>query len=81
MATLQIRDMPEYLFDALKLRAQRDHRSLAQEAIVLLTQALMKQGRESAPRNDAVNKIRSSKVNETFSDLNIVEIMREDRNR
>ena len=32
MPALQIRDLPQGTYDALKLRAEREHRSLAQQA-------------------------------------------------
>jgi plasmid stability protein len=36
MPSLQIRDLPDDLYQALALRAAREHRSLAQQAIVEL---------------------------------------------
>jgi len=38
MRSLQIRDMPEDVYEALSHRAQNEHRSLAQQAIVELRQ-------------------------------------------
>ena len=38
MSTLQIRDLPADIREALAFRAKRDHRSLAQQAIVELRQ-------------------------------------------
>ena len=40
MASLQIRDMPEDLYESLKLKAEKDHRSMAQQAVILLSEAL-----------------------------------------
>jgi plasmid stability protein len=40
MATLNIKDLPDPLYQALKRRAEARHRSVAQEAIHLLTEAL-----------------------------------------
>lgn len=36
MPSLQIRDLPEDVYEALALRAEAEHRSLAQQAIVEL---------------------------------------------
>lgn len=36
MPSLQIRDLPEDVYEALSFRAQSEHRSLAQQAIVEL---------------------------------------------
>lgn len=41
MPALQIRDLPDNLYDGLKLRAMRKHRSLAQEATVAIERHLM----------------------------------------
>ncbi len=40
MAALTLKSVPETLMERLRLRAQRDRRSLTQEAIVLLDRAL-----------------------------------------
>jgi plasmid stability protein len=36
MASLQIRDLPDEVYEALAIRAKSEHRSLAQQAIVEL---------------------------------------------
>jgi plasmid stability protein len=81
MASLQIRDMPEDLYESLKLKAEKDHRSLAQQAIVLLSEALKAEGRSSMRRMEALKKIRSSKVAIKSKDVNIIELIQEDRRR
>ncbi|HBO61199.1 MAG TPA: argininosuccinate lyase [Olsenella sp.] len=40
MPALQIRDLPQGLYDELKLRAEREHRSLAQQATVAIEEHL-----------------------------------------
>ena len=40
MPALQIRDLPQGIYDALKLRAEREHRSLAQQATVAIEEHL-----------------------------------------
>lgn len=40
MATLNIKNLPDSLYEALKARAESEHRSVAQEVTHLLTQAL-----------------------------------------
>lgn len=50
MASLQIPDMPEDLYESLRLKAARDHRSLAQQAVVLLSAALKAGGQDSSRR-------------------------------
>jgi plasmid stability protein len=81
MASLQIRDMPEDLYESLKLKAEKDHRSMAQQAIVLLGEALKAEGRNSSRRMEALKKIQSCKVVTKSEDINIVELIQEDRGR
>lgn len=40
MAILQVRDIPEELYENLTLTAKREHRSISQETIYLLKNAL-----------------------------------------
>jgi plasmid stability protein len=81
MKSLQIRDMPEDLYESLRLRAEKDHRSLAQQAVVLLSEALKAGGRDSFRRQDALMKIRSSKVETKSKGISITELIQEDRGR
>ena len=81
MASLQIRDMPDDLYESLKAKAAKDHRSLAQQAVILLGEALKAGGRNSSRRIEALKKIRSSKVVTRCKDISIVELIQEDRRR
>jgi len=81
MASLQIRDMPEDLYESLRLQAEKDHRSLAQQAVVLLSEALKQGGRDSSRRMNALKKIRLSKVETRSSGVSITELIQEDRRR
>ena len=81
MASLQIRDMPEDLYESLRLKAEKDHRSLAQQALVLLREALKPGERDSSRRMDALMKIRSSKVETKSIGISITELIQEDRRR
>lgn len=47
MTILQIRDLPDDLYAHLKLEAERNHRSISQQAIVHLRRA---QGLDTSPR-------------------------------
>ena len=40
MATLNVKNLPDALYRKLKARAKRERRSVAQEVIILLTEAL-----------------------------------------
>lgn len=47
MPALQVRELPQDIYDELKARADKEHRSLSQQTIVLLQQALAA-GKQSA---------------------------------
>lgn len=78
--TLQVRDLPDEVYNQIKYLAKNEHRSLTQEAIVLLKEGI-------ASRMG--NKERRRKVLDKISELSIdgskypdpVELIREDRER
>jgi hypothetical protein len=78
MPTLQVRDLPQELYNKLSYLAEKEHRSLAQQTIVLL-----KEGVEG--RLD--NQSRRRKLLESFKGLGVdtsglpgpEEMIREDR--
>ena len=80
MPTLQVRDLPEDVYTQLNYLASKEHRSLAQETIVLL-----KEGMDSK----IGNKERRRKLLDKINTLNIdgskfpdpVALIREDRDR
>jgi plasmid stability protein len=80
MPTLQVRDLPEDVYTQINYLAEKEHRSLAQETIVLLKQGII---------TKLGNKERRRKLLEKISDLNIdgskfpdpVVLIREDRER
>ena len=80
MPTFQVRDLPEEIYSQLSYLAEKEHRSLTQEAIVLLKEGI----------NAKIgNKERRRKVLEKMTDLDIgkenlpdpVSLIREDRER
>ncbi len=81
MTSLQIRDIPEDLLESLKLRAEKDHRSIAQQAIVLLSYALQTESQNTKPRIKAIQDIRSRKIKTKSTEIDIVDLIREDRRR
>ena len=79
MASLQIRDVPIEILEALRLRARRENRSLAQQALVEL---------RTLPELESRNRRRSvleTICNETQAGVALSvtpeEVVREDRDR
>jgi plasmid stability protein len=78
MPTLQVRDLPEEIYNKLIYLAKKEHRSLAQETIVLLKEGL---------ENRLDNQSRRRKLLESFDGLGVdtsglptpEELIREDR--
>jgi plasmid stability protein len=55
MSSLQIRNLPDDLYQALNYRAERAHRSLAQQTIIELREIVGQQG--SVHRRQVLDKI------------------------
>lgn len=58
MRTLQIRELPQPLYDLLSFKAQQHHRSLTQQTIAELEQALQPNGR-GIKRLQTLHKLRA----------------------
>lgn len=81
MPTLQIRDLPQDIYDRLIESAEKNRRSLTQEAIVLLQKAVENEERK-AKKLDALKKMKELSVHfkgVTVDD--VVSMIREDRDR
>jgi plasmid stability protein len=81
MPSLQIRDLPEDVYEALSFRAEAEHRSLAQQAIVELRRIPELTAREQ--RRQILDRIQKQLDTETpprlFADP--ADLIREDRDR
>jgi plasmid stability protein len=80
MAVLQIRDLPDHLYDKLKSAAEREHRSLSQQAIALLERALASTASPKARRQELVREVLARELPET-SQLDPVLLIRDERDR
>ena len=83
MALLQIRELPENIYSLLKQRAEAEHRSIAQEAIVLFAKGLDKSTSPKERRARLLQRIEEeAEFNSgTAAKLNQVGLIREDRKR
>ena len=62
MPALQIRELPQGTYDALKLRAEREHRSMAQQATVAIEEHLRLVPRASEPRRLTEEEERQARI-------------------
>ena len=83
MASLQIRKLPENIYFLLKQRAEAEHRSIAQEAIVLLAKGLDTSIAPKERRTRLLKRIvEEAEINcGTSAKHDSVELVREDRRR
>lgn len=79
MPNLQIRDLPQDLYDALKADARIEQRSLTQQAIVALREA--RQKRRTDQREQAVQVLRQSGRHFKFADDAPETLVADDRKR
>jgi plasmid stability protein len=78
MPALQIRDLPVEVHRLLTERARREHRSITQQATVLLTEALVANERRRA----VLAKLSRSRKKFDFAQIGAPEdLIRTDRNR
>jgi len=82
VASLQVRDLPEAVYKKLSLKAAQEHRSLAQETVVLLEQGLGISSSRRQRRQKLLTEIREKRKNENYNKLpSPVMLIREDRQR
>ncbi|MFP4378396.1 MAG: FitA-like ribbon-helix-helix domain-containing protein [Spirochaetales bacterium] len=80
MPTLQVRDLPDEIYSQLSYLAEKEHRSLTQEAIVLLQMGIESKLGNKNRRRAAVQSL--SALGIEGKDLpDPVQLVREDRSR
>ena len=81
MATLQIRNLPEDVYQALVRKAAEERRSVPQEAIAILEKGLTGDIDPKARLRDALRRAAAIDPKETHRLLDPVKLIREDRDR
>ena len=80
MPSLQIRDLPEDIYESLSFRAASEHRSLRQQALADLAQAV--KSRQTDTRKELLASIRQDISNKAQAEELLPEgLIREDRSR
>ena len=81
MASLQVRELPENIYSLLKRKAEAEHRSIAQEAIVLLAKGLDMSIAPKERRARLLQKIEEEAElkSRTAAKLDPVKLIRENR--
>lgn len=81
MPLLQVRDIPEDLYEKLSLIAKAENRSIAQETIVLLRRALELTKERKTKRKQVLDEIADLNMINTNNFPGPEELIREDRDR
>lgn len=81
MPLLQVRDMPQDLYEKLSQVAESENRSIAQETIVLLRKALNLTEERISRRKKILETIQKTKIEGTDTFPDPVLLIREDRER
>jgi len=80
MPTLQVRDLPEDVYNQISYLAEKDHRSLTQQTIILLKEGILKHIGNKERRRKLLDKISDLQIDGSkFNDP--VDLIREDRER
>ena len=81
MPLLQVRDIPEDLYERLTIVAEQDNRSIAQETIVLLRKALGFRESRISRRKRIIEEIKKSTIENITDFPDPALLLREDRDR
>lgn len=81
MPLLQVRDCPEDVYRKISLDAKRQNRTIAQQILVLLEKALGQDESNVERRRQLLERIQARKVPEKAKRIDVVALVREDRDR
>ncbi|MDF7826594.1 hypothetical protein P4B35_21365 [Pontiellaceae bacterium B12227] len=82
MPSLQVREMPAMLYGTLQEHAKREHRSLAQQAVVTLARGMELTEDPRERRQTLLTRIKEAQVCPTDLELpDAAELIKEDRAR
>ena len=81
MALIQIRDVPEHIYRQLKETAEREHRSLAQQAVATLALGLQVEVDAKARRRRILNTALGGESERVNKMTDPARLIREDRRR
>ncbi len=81
MPSLQVRELPDHIYYKLQKRAASEHRSLAQEAVIVLAEGLNSSISPKIRREQVLHNIGQSKPDKSVLLIDPVDMVREDRQR
>lgn len=81
MPSLQVRELPENIYNSLVNQAKEEHRSLAQEAVAVLAKGLNISISNKSRRAQLLKTIETNHVDAQVKQIDPVKLLREDRAR
>jgi predicted nuclease of restriction endonuclease-like RecB superfamily len=81
MPLLQVRDCPEDVYQKITLVARREKRTIAQQVIVLLENSLGQEQSNLERRQKLMEKINRRSISDEVKKIDVVALIREDRDR
>ena len=81
MAMIQVRDVPDHIYRRLAEQAEREHRSLAQQTLAVLSRGLGVEMDAKARRKKLLEAIAGMDHSQTEKLRDPASLIREDRNR
>ena len=82
MALLQVRNCPAELYEQIGQAARQDRRSITQQTVVLISEALkMRHGEQRKGREQAIADLAGDTDEQASMTLDAVELIRQDRAR
>ena len=81
MPLLQVRNFPDDIYKEISFEARRQHRTIAQQTIVLIKKGLGEEISNMERRVLAIKKTKERKIPKTAKSLDHVKLIREDRDR
>lgn len=81
MALLQVRNFPDSTYQAVSRMAREERRTVAQQTILLVEAGLAAGGQRKELRRQAIERTLARTVPESVADVDVVALVREDRDR
>jgi hypothetical protein len=81
MPLLEVADCPEDVFESISMAAKRENKSIAQETVQLVMDGLMSRNANQQRRRAVLAEIAAKKVPEAAKAVDVVALIREDRDR
>jgi predicted nuclease of restriction endonuclease-like RecB superfamily len=81
MPLLQVRECPEDIYKKITIVAKSENRSIAQQVIVLLEKGLGQEQSNVERRRKLLERIESREIDSKAKEIDIVAMIREDRER